>query len=85
MEVEGARVYGTSLAWLTGSPVGGTDGRGVWQGKNLPARDLTLFAWSGGGGSGADTAANVLSGALDGLATVVRFPWGGRVEVEALR
>lgn len=80
IDLGAVRVHGASLAWLASSPVGGANRQGIWQGRNLPAHDLRVHAWA----SSAVTPA-VLSGALDGLAVLVRYPWSNVVEVEVLR
>lgn len=78
--IAGVRLHGASLAWLASSPVGSTNRQGIWQGRNLPAQGLRVLAWASDA-----VAADVLSGAMDGLAEVIPYPWGTVVEVEALQ
>ncbi len=73
--LEGQRITGRTLAWLAGSPVGGTNRRGKWQAHNLPPTSIKILAWTH---SGSDRA---LVGAYDSFAVTVPFPWLELVEI----
>ena len=55
-------VAGRALAWLTETPVAGSDGRGLWAPSRLPATELAVLAGS------AATIRLALQGLLDGSA-----------------
>ncbi|MCP4658689.1 MAG: carboxypeptidase regulatory-like domain-containing protein [bacterium] len=69
------RVTGRTLAWLAGSPVGGTNRQGKWQAHNLPPVPISILAWTH---SGTDRAQ---AGAYDSFAVTVPFPWLDLVEI----
>jgi hypothetical protein len=75
--VDDLRIQGSLLAWLTEAPPA-SDATGRWVGRNLPSQALRLLAW---------TRANDrqgLSGALDGRATSVPYPWPAALSVTAV-
>jgi hypothetical protein len=74
--LDGRRLSGRSLAWLTGGrPT--TDPNGFWTGNNLPRTALAVLAWARQGG---DTGA---AGPSDSQATSITYPWTGVVELGA--
>ncbi|MCP4545593.1 MAG: hypothetical protein GY835_03875 [bacterium] len=70
------RVTGRTLAWLAGSPVGGTNSQGKWQAHNLPPTPISVLAWTHSVTGGA------LAGAYDSFAVPVPFPWPEIVQIE---
>lgn len=72
--VEGRRLFGSPLAWLTGgAPM--TDANGTWRAANVPAGPVAILAW------GMEVRNQGMSGALDGQATEVGSPWPEVAEV----
>jgi len=74
--LDGQRVTGSTLAWLAGSPVGGTNSQGKWQAHNLPPTPISILAWTHSGTGSA------LSGSFDYHAVTVPFPWPCIVEIQ---
>ncbi len=73
--LDGRRMSGFALSWLTYSRRAGADSYGFWQASHLPRGPVRLLAYA------AEQRPQVLAGALDGLATFIPFPWSGEIEI----
>jgi len=76
--IDGYRVSDAALQWLTYSRSGSADANGFWSGSHLPKAPLRVLAW------GRSRIADAQSGAFDGFATAISYPWDHRIEIEAL-
>lgn len=75
--LDGRRLSGRCLAWLTGRPTG-TDANGFWTGNNLPRTGLSILAWAPQGRQGG------VAGPSNSQATPVAYPWTQVVELNAV-
>lgn len=73
--IDGVRVSGVALAFLTGS-LEATDATGAWFTAKLPERPLRVLAWR--------SAASIESGAYDVVATRIDYPWPPVIELTPL-
>ncbi len=76
--IEGVRVAGGVLSWLTWGQLAGANREGFWQGQNLPRTPLHVLAWSRSQREAAQ------AGNLDSLAVTVPYPWPDPVVLEAI-
>lgn len=73
--IDGVRVSGAALAFLTGS-LEATDATGAWSTAKLQGRPLRLLAWR--------SAVSIESGAYDVVATHVDYPWPAVIDLTPL-
>jgi hypothetical protein len=66
--VDGRRLSGAALGWLTENP-SATNRRGFWSGRNLPAQKVSVLVWH------AEARERARSGALDHLRREIPYPW----------
>ncbi|MCP4546607.1 MAG: hypothetical protein GY835_09105 [bacterium] len=76
--VDGWRLSGRTLAWLTGAP-GRADRNGFWTVTNLPRDTVAVLAWE------LRMRDEAYAGRLDSQAVDVEYPWPESVEIHAIQ
>jgi len=76
--IDGRRLSGTALAWLTGAR-SMTDHHGFWLGTRIPPGEISVLAWA------RQRQEEAMASSLDTLAIEVPYPWPDGIEVRTVR